>query len=394
MAYGQIKVDTITFTDGGIDKSVSISGLVQNPTFSGNITVTGTISGNTLQGQTVSGLTVTGTTAQFASGTFTSLTGTTTTGTTASFATGVFTSITGTTATITSGIFASGTAAAPSVSVGTTDNGLYSPGADQVAISTNGTGRLFVDASGNVGINAASTGVVSTGIPVIEIKGNSAAQTDRTGGIRFTRYDGVIGAEIYNADGATYIDSKSPYPLIFYTGGGEKMVLNSSGRLGLGTSSPGFKLTIEDSTTPRIRIGDGVRHVNLDGGSATQNAAIGTDYTGSFGIYTNGAANTRLHITSAGLVGIGTTSPQALLEISSGVTDGPVLRLNNLNTSVNSGTEYGRIQWNANDSSGGGTGISAYIASLATNAGVEGALTFGTRAVSYTHLTLPTIYSV
>jgi len=89
MAYGQIKVDTITFTDGGIDKSVSISGLVQNPTFSGNITVTGTISGNTLQGQTVSGLTVTGTTAQFASGTFTSLTGTTTTGTTASFATGV-----------------------------------------------------------------------------------------------------------------------------------------------------------------------------------------------------------------------------------------------------------------------------------------------------------------
>jgi hypothetical protein len=36
------------------------------------------------------------------------------------------------------------------------NTGIYSPGADQVAISTNGTGRLFVDASGNVGIGTNS----------------------------------------------------------------------------------------------------------------------------------------------------------------------------------------------------------------------------------------------
>ena len=91
----------------------------------------------------------------------------------------------------------------------------------------------------------------------------------------------------------------------------------TNNRVGLGTSGPGFKLTIQDSTTPRIRIGDGVRHVNLDGGSATQNAAVGTDYAGSFGIYTNGATNTRLHIDSAGMVGIGTTSPGEELQIGS-----------------------------------------------------------------------------
>jgi hypothetical protein len=39
---------------------------------------------------------------------------------------------------------------------GDADSGIYSPGANQVAISTNGTGRLFVDASGNVGIGTAS----------------------------------------------------------------------------------------------------------------------------------------------------------------------------------------------------------------------------------------------
>ena len=52
---------------------------------------------------------------------------------------------------------AAGTAASPTVKfTGDTNTGIYSPGADQVAISTNGTGRLFVDASGNVGVGAAS----------------------------------------------------------------------------------------------------------------------------------------------------------------------------------------------------------------------------------------------
>lgn len=49
--------------------------------------------------------------------------------------------------------FALGSASVPSVKfVGDTNTGIYSPGADQLAIATGGTGRLFVDASGRVGI--------------------------------------------------------------------------------------------------------------------------------------------------------------------------------------------------------------------------------------------------
>jgi hypothetical protein len=44
---------------------------------------------------------------------------------------------------------AAGSASAPTFSFTADPNtGLYSPGADQVAVATNGTGRLFVDASG------------------------------------------------------------------------------------------------------------------------------------------------------------------------------------------------------------------------------------------------------
>jgi hypothetical protein len=159
MSYGTIKVDTITFTDNSVDKSVSLSGLIQNPTFTGNITVTGTISGDVIRGgTTVSGATVTGTTANFVSGVFTTqISGATVTGTTASFTSGVFTNISGTTATITSGIIASGTAAAPSLAIlADLDTGLFSPGANQLAVATNGTGRLFVNASGNVGVGTPS----------------------------------------------------------------------------------------------------------------------------------------------------------------------------------------------------------------------------------------------
>jgi len=53
----------------------------------------------------------------------------------------------------------SGTAAAPGIAFdGDSNTGIYRPGADQVAISTNGTGRLFIDATGNVGIGTSSPG--------------------------------------------------------------------------------------------------------------------------------------------------------------------------------------------------------------------------------------------
>ena len=51
----------------------------------------------------------------------------------------------------------SGTAAAPGIAFASDPNtGIYNPGADQLGIATNGTGRLFVDASGNVGVKTSS----------------------------------------------------------------------------------------------------------------------------------------------------------------------------------------------------------------------------------------------
>ena len=160
MAYGIIKVDTVTFTDNNVDKTVSLSGLVQNPTFTGNVTATGTISGDIIRGgTTISGVTVTGTTSNFVSGVFTTqVSGVTITGTTVAATTGTFTSLTGTTFNFASGIMATGTAGAPSLSIsGDPNTGIYSPGADQLAIATNGGVQLVVNSSGQVTLNSLGT---------------------------------------------------------------------------------------------------------------------------------------------------------------------------------------------------------------------------------------------
>jgi len=278
MAYGIIKIDTITFTDDGIDKSVAISGLVQNPTFTGNVTATGTISGDILRGQTISGVTVTGTTAQFTSGTFTSLTGVTVTGTTANFTSGNFTNISGGTHTITSGVFASGTAADPSISfVSDPNSGLYSPGADQVAISTSGTGRLIVGSTGTVNIVGAGTA-------------------------------GVTQAVSFN--GSAPVNS---------------LVMLSDGKVGLGTSSPSYPASIVYSNVAGGIAETGLYLKNSQTGNSTQIQLDGNRNwsllaagsfgapAGGFNIVDNTAGNTRFTIDSSGNVGIGTTDPNAPL---------------------------------------------------------------------------------
>ena len=381
MAYGEIKVDTVTFTDGGIDKSVSISGLVQNPTFSGNITVTGTISGNTVQGQTVSGVTVTGTTANFVSGVFTTqISGATITGNV-----GSFTTITGGTVTLTSGVFASGTAAAPSVSIGTTDNGLYSPGADQVAISTGGSARLTITSDGDI---------------------RTTWGNDRFLGSYFNSsyYQGLIfdggtskNLKIVNRSGDTSAD------IVFLNAINgtptEKLRITSAGLVGIGTSDPAgdsasgaenLVIGNASSSLAGITINTGTGsyqgRINFGRGSTSQEYGyILCDHSNAkmqFGL----GSSTKVTLDSSGRLGIGTTSPTYLCNViaaagsqnifqagQTGVSNGYTITSNGTNLThawFNGGSEAARI-----DSSGrlgiGTSSVSAPLHVSTTGAGIQ-----------------------
>jgi hypothetical protein len=299
MAYGTIKVDTITFTDAGVDKSITVSGLVQNPTFSGNLTVSGTISGNTIQGQTVSGATITGGAA-------------------------AFTTVTGGVATITSGVFALGSASNPSISFsGDANSGLYSPGADQVAISTNGTGRLFVDASGRVGIGKAPSYTLHTKQGAAVSYGYALESSADDSAL-------VIGnvSSTWRI-AASYDTTGSFQPITFFTSDLERMRLDSSGRLGLGTSSPSTNLDIVvGSGTATQKLGSssvsGGSYLNLHGTSASKTWFIGANYNVAGVLeFTQSTANggttpsstPAMVLSAAGNVGIGTTAADQALSV-------------------------------------------------------------------------------
>jgi hypothetical protein len=143
--------------------------------------------------------------------------------------------------------FTGGSASGPAISfTGDSNTGIYSPGADQVAVATNGTGRLFVDASGNVGVGTSSPSslleISSSSTPqfLISNTSNSISAGDNIGTIdyRAGSSNTVVArmaatADSANEDGAHIIFENR-------TGGGafsEKARIDSSGRLLVGTST-------------------------------------------------------------------------------------------------------------------------------------------------------------
>jgi hypothetical protein len=218
----------------------------------------------------------------------------------------------------------SGTAAAPSLTFDA-NTGLYSPGADQVAISTNGSGRLYVDASGNVGINKFA---LSQTFHVLSASGGTTARFENsstgnfidffeTGGGTRMGYIGHVTAT------GMFVHNDKNGPIVFDTNNTERMRLDSSGRLGLGTSSPSWLLQVagnaaviqEDSflgvdatTSPRLGI------VKKSGASPVFAAGSATAITfshSSASDITGVSSNTytpRLTIDTSGRVGIGTTT--------------------------------------------------------------------------------------
>lgn len=187
MAYGTLKVDTITFTNGGVDQSITVSGIVAST--SGDLTVTGTISGSVIRGGTlISGATITGGEGQFNTLTgntagFTTLTGTTITGTTANFVT-----VSGTTVTGTTGDF-DGTVTAATIRGTTTVSGATITGTTAQFTTLTGGTAGFTTVTGNTITGA--TGNFDGTVTAATIRG-----TTTVSGVTITGTTGDFGGTV------------------------------------------------------------------------------------------------------------------------------------------------------------------------------------------------------
>ena len=374
MAYGILKCDNITFDNGGSDQNVTVSGLYRATT--SGVTVSGTIAAGTVSGvtvigsTTVSGATVTGTTANFTSGNFSNIissaatmsgalimanqqqvrfreavgngvnhialqapaivsadqtitlpdqTGTViTTGDNGS----VSSTMLATNLTISA---AAGSAAAPSIAfTGDLNTGIYSPGADQLAAATNGAQRVFVGSTGNVGIGPS----VSLGAKL------DVNETGTTSCVIRAKND-TTSVYLDANNGYSYLNTFSNHPMLFGTNNAERLRIDSGGRVGIGTSSPGYALDVAAADTTasagyavRIRAnataGAGALQFT-DSGATAQYGLLVFGANGVGTLQADGAssrlafgtnATERVRIDSSGNVGIGTSAGTGKLEVA------------------------------------------------------------------------------
>ncbi len=190
-----------------------------------------------------------------------------------------------------------GSAAAPSFSFdGDNNTGIYRPGADQVAISTNGTGRLFVDANGNVGIGTASPAPNVGNGTTLHLSGATT-----TTELRLTRGNGTDSSITSGSTSGGLGIQSSTHISLKTNGANERLRIDSSGKVGIGTSVPDSKLRVVDSNDNGLRIG-------YAGNTNYYDAPI------HIWRHPSGFAE-RLRIDSSGNVGIGTSVTDSKLRV-------------------------------------------------------------------------------
>jgi hypothetical protein len=199
---------------------------------------------------------------------------------------------------------AAGSAALPAIvsTTGTADTGIFFPAADTVAASTAGSERLRIDSSGNVGVGTSNTpsnrdtvtpkfivngaGVAGSmqvvrnttpgvGGSIVELSATRGSDVnsytilqsgDGIGSIIFGGADGTqftSAASIFAAVDGTPGANDMPGRLVFSTTADnagtvtERMRIDSSGNVGVGTSSPSAKLSVVGTAySPNITLTD------------------------------------------------------------------------------------------------------------------------------------------
>ena len=208
---------------------------------------------------------------------------------------------------------------------------LVTGGAQGIAFGSDTSERMRIDSSGNVGVGTTSPASllhVKRGSNAIEVYPAGTWATRVINATDGSGENGLLVGNRWAGTGSTVFEVGSIYgggsgswysyyridgtgQSIWSNGGTERMRLDTSGRLGIGTSSPGKTLDLVGQF--RVSGSAASGYALLEYGTsatATNNWHIGSEGDGTFRWYNGnfGAGTERMRIDSSGNVGIGTSS--------------------------------------------------------------------------------------
>ena len=248
-----------------------------------------------------------------------------------------------------------------------------------IRLSNTGTGN------GQSTITTAASGDTTYTLPS---GGGTFVTTSSTQALTVPFASGTVSAPsvTFLGDSNTGIYSPAADTIAFTEGGVESLRIDSSGRVGIGTSSPSANLHVaaavsdpvlfsntsgsayntavwQNNNNLKMAVGIGGGSV---GGGLSDVAYIGPISNIPLNIQTNNTA--RISVTAAGNVGIGTTSPSlGLLEVSS--NNGVTLAIKNTSPTV-IGNEFCQLTFNSTSNSSANF-ESAKIKAISTNGGAN-----------------------
>ena len=185
--------------------------------------------------------------------------------------------------------------------IGTTSN-------TDLRLVANNAEKMRIDSSGNVGIGTTSITNVQT--PTLQLGTNRGAIAIGTGDIQ---------------DNGSTLDIGSPRPISFSISSSEKMRIDSSGNVGIGTTGPTHTLHVQGTSNDTIDETKGTMKVQASGGNGM---IFGTIASSPFSSYIQSAyvidtslAQYNLALNPiGGNVGIGTTNPASKLTVDGATT--------------------------------------------------------------------------